>query len=508
MKHQNKSSQKIVHLIIVAILLLTPATGIAYELELGGIRNAAMGSTGISTSSDISASVWNPALLARLSSIELLTDSRKYFWDLDNDDLGYNFAAFSYPLGNLGTFAFSGTFSQADRLNENRLGFHYGKNLWKNKLLFGFGIYNYHNGFSLDKYSINDPFFDKFGTSKDAIDGDVGLAIFPTKNLNLGLTRYNLLTADLALDSNNEDRLPAIYGFGASYKFDGFLVATDFKLKTYSNKDLNDFIYAAGVEYEVHKNFNLRAGYAKNIASAGFGLKVLEKELVNKYHDPITGIEYLQNRTFQIHLDYAVQYPIGTIESSYGDHFFGIKINFENSTTELKKVSGLVPGDPKTEYVTEVKLDSLKTTKVKIDSIFYQEKVIIDTVYVEKVIHDTVKVVEVRPDSLAMKAAEDLASMRAKLRNLERVNQAQAYLSDALKLYYQNRFEEAIAKCKSAIKIAPDLTLGYVRLGSIYYRLKDYEKAKFYWNKATTLDPNHPEVKDIRNHYLKLLERR
>jgi len=508
MKHQINSYTKLLSVTLIALLLLSPIVSFAYELEMGGIRNAAMGSTGISSSNDISAAVWNPALLARSTSIELLTDSRKYFWDLDNDDISYNFAAFSYPFGNIGTFAFSGTFSQSNRLAENRLGFHYGKNIWRHKLLFGLGVYNYHNGFTLDEYSVNDPFFDEFGTSKDALDGEVGLAILPAQNLSIGLTAKNLLQADLALDSELEDHLPALYGLGTSYRFKKLLFAADLNMKSYENSDLNELIYATGLEYHLHHRFQLRAGYSKYNASAGFGLKVLEKELVNKFHDPVTGLDYLQNRTFQIHLDYAVQYPLGTIESSYGDHFFGIRINFENSTTELKKVRGLVPGETKTEYVTEVKLDSLQTTKVKIDSIFYQEKVIIDTVYVEKVIHDTIKVIEVRPDSLAMKAVEDLASMEAKLRNLEKVNQAQAYLSDALKLYYQSRFEEAIAKCKAAINIAPDLTLGYVRLGSIYYRLKDYDLAKFYWSKANTLDPNHPEVKDIRNHYLKLLEQR
>jgi len=505
MRHKTYTQNGIFQLTLVLVILLSPVVSLAYELDLGGIRNAALGSTGISSSKDISASVWNPALLARLNRIEVLTDSRKYFWDLDNDEIGYNFATFSYPFGNLGTFAFSGTFAQADRLEEHRLGFHYGKNLWKNKILFGFGLFNYHNGFNLDKYSLNDPFFDEFGTSKDGFDADVGLALFPLKNLSLGFTAQNIRQTNLALDSENKDTLPGIYGMGASYDFNRFTLSTDLKYKSYPNTDLNDLIYASGIEYKLHNNFQLRGGFSKNLASAGFGLKLLEKELINKFHDPVTGREYLQNRTFQVHLDYAVQYPIGTIESSYGDHFFGIKINYENSTTELRKVKGLVPGETKIEYVTKVKLDSLQTNKVKIDSIFYQEKVIIDTVYVEKVVHDTITIVEVVPDSLAMKAAEDLAAMKEKLRNLERVNQAQSYLSEALKLYYQNQFDEAIAKCKSAIQIAPDLTLGYVRLGSIYYRLKKHDLAKFYWEKAIRLDPDHPEVKDIKNHYLNLL---
>lgn len=508
MRHKTNSQNRIFQLTLVIVILLSPIASLAYELDLGGIRNAALGSTGISSSTDLSASVWNPALLARLNRIELLTDSRKYLWDLENDEIGYNFAAFSYPFGNFGTFAFSGTFAQADRLEEYRLGFHYGKNLWKNKILFGFGLFNYHNGFNLDEYSLNDPFFDEFGTSKDGFDADAGFAIFPTKNLSLGLTVQNIMQANLALDSSTKDPLPAVYGFGASYNFSRFTLATDLKYKSYSNSDLNELIYATGIEYKLHDNFQLRGGFSKNLASAGFGLKLLEKELINKYHDPITGVDYLQNRTFQVHLDYAVQYPIGTIESSYGDHFFGIKINYENSTTELRKMKGIVPGETRTKYVTEAKLDSLNTAKVKVDSIFYEEKVIIDTVYVERVIHDTITVVEIVTDSLAMKTAEALASMEEKLRNLERVNQAQSYLSDALKLYYQNKFDEAIAKCKSAIQIAPDLTLGYVRLGSIYYRLKKYDLAKFYWEKSIRLDPNHPEVKDIKNHYLKLLERR
>lgn len=504
MKHNTKTQQLITR-VIIALLLLTPVLSIAYEIENGGIRNAALGNTGISSSTDLSATVWNPALLARLSRIELLTDSRKYFWDLDNDNVSYNFAAFSYPFGDLGTFAFSGAFSKADRLQQYKLGFHYGKNLWQNKLLIGLGVFNYHTGFSLDEYSLNDPFFDNNGTSKDAVDLDFGVAFSPNSKLSLGIVGQNLLQANLALEADNEDKLPGIFGMGASYNFNNLKLSSDLKRKSYTNSDLNELVYGAGLEYELHNNFQLRAGYANNLASAGFGLKLIEKEMINKFHDPITGKGFLQSRSFQIHLDYAVQYPLGTIESSYGDHYFGIKINYDNSTTEIKKVSGLVPGDTKTEFVTKVELDSLETNDVKIDSIFYQEKVIIDTVYIEKIIHDTIKVIEVSPDSLAMRTAEELASMQTKLRNLEKVNQAQAYLSEALKLYYQNRFEEAIVKCKSAIKIAPDLTLGYVRLGSIYYRLKNYDLAKYYWEKALKLDPDHSEVIDIKQHYLKLL---
>ena len=114
--------------IIILLVLITVISQLsAMFYEKAGVRNAAMGEVGIASTNDASAALWNPALLGELQSIEIATDHRKYFWGLDNDDLLYNFVAFSFPLGYLGTFALSANQFDSNIYQERRVGLHYGK---------------------------------------------------------------------------------------------------------------------------------------------------------------------------------------------------------------------------------------------------------------------------------------------------------------------------------------------------------------------------------------------
>ena len=94
--------------LILIIVAIFPLLCLSYDFDKGGLRNAAMGGTGIGSSDDASASVWNPALLDKISHFVLITDSRPYIMQMDNDEIYQNFTYFSAPFDSLGTVGISG----------------------------------------------------------------------------------------------------------------------------------------------------------------------------------------------------------------------------------------------------------------------------------------------------------------------------------------------------------------------------------------------------------------
>ncbi len=52
------------------------------------------------------------------------------------------------------------------------------------------------------------------------------------------------------------------------------------------------------------------------------------------------------------------------------------------------------------------------------------------------------------------------------------------------------------------MRIAPDLAISYIRLGSIYYKVNDFKNAKLNWRKGYDLDPENPLLVPIKEFIL------
>jgi len=85
-----------------------------------------MGGAGTASSNDASAIVWNPAFLGEITWYQLISDSRTYTIQLDNDDLSDNYAYFAAPLGRLGCLGLSVGSNGSNNYNETRMGMAYG----------------------------------------------------------------------------------------------------------------------------------------------------------------------------------------------------------------------------------------------------------------------------------------------------------------------------------------------------------------------------------------------
>jgi tetratricopeptide (TPR) repeat protein len=485
--------------ITLIMLLILPILNHAIYIEQGGVRNAALGSCGIASSNDLSASVYNPALLAIVNRAGLLTDSRKYFWDLVNDELSFNYTAIGIPFGRFGYLASSGSFFSSNLLNQNKIGLHYANFLLGNKLTFGVSAYQYQIGYDQNEFTVVDPFFQEYGYDKSVYDFDFGLAYRFSDKLKFGFVGYNLSSADIALAEENEDKIARKFGVGIDYTWGKANIVSDVKYTSSEIETQNGYEFSLGCEYELAKNFDLRAGYDQYSLSSGFGINLLSKEITNTNYDPISSKEILNIRKIEIGIDYMFQFPISGIISKYGDHVIGIRINYKSSSDEIEKLSKFVP--PVEKYVTHSEAKDLSDNNVKVDSLLTPVIAVVDTVFVEsiieKVLYDTIVVFSGVPDSTYMQKARELEAMKAENKILRANNKAQWHLLEALKKYYSGDYYDAIDECKRAIQLAPGLAIAYIRLGSIYLKVNEPEKAKFYWKKARRIEPNNPELKRI-----------
>ena len=199
---------------------------------------------------------------------------------------------------------------------------------------------------------------------------------------------------------------------------------------------------------------------------------------------------------------YSKKLFTNSIVSNFGDHFFGIKIDYSNASSPKERYRDLVPPKIQKVYYKRTFIDSFKNQNVNTDTFLIKQKIKIDTVYIEKIKLDTIRIYSGVPDTLYRKKIAELEKTKLKLENVKRINKALIHLSNAMKYYYLNNYSQALSECKKAIVLAPDLALGYIRIGSIYYKIGDFKKAKKYWKKAKLIDPNNPEIKVIPKNFL------
>ncbi|MCF7858631.1 MAG: tetratricopeptide repeat protein [Candidatus Cloacimonetes bacterium] len=469
--------------ILVFILIIFRMICYGYDFENGGVRNSALGGTGIASSGDISSAVWNPSGLARFNYFQLVTDSRPYLIQMDNDNISQNFAYLSIPMNTIsGTFAFTGSSFNSNDYTEGRFGVHYGTDLFPQKspgkLFAGLGVLDHYISFS------------EINQRKNAVDLDIGLSYTLNKKIKFGCILGNILRADMALDENNEDKLPIRLGLGVGIGIDRLNFSADLLLKKYQNS--NDLGFGLGFEYILAKNLQLRIGMNNHDITGGFGVQVYSKNWQGNYSGSKS--ETVDFSFLQLSIDYAFQYPLGeshdngiipmgnSIESDYGEHFFGLKIDFIRSHNTRKELEVLYPD----QFGVNTAADTV-----------YIEKVRVDTVYHTRTVYDTLRIVEqvVNEHEIDEKVQEKTKKIRKS--DLEKINKASVHLIAALEYYYSEDYYKAIDECNQAINLAPDLSLSYIRLASIYYRLGDIEEAMYQLHRAEKIDPENVEIKKM-----------
>ncbi|NQT65195.1 MAG: hypothetical protein HQ554_03340, partial [FCB group bacterium] len=444
--------------LIVVALIIIPILCFGYDFENGGVRNAALGETGIASSQDVSTAVWNPAGLANFNYFQLITDSRPYMMQMDNDEIAQNFVYLSFPINKVpGAFALTGGSFNSNAYTEGRFGLHYGANIFpkklSDKLSVGLSLFDYYTSFQ--DININE--------SKNAFDLDLGFSYRLNQYANFGLLAGNILQADMAIDSNNEDKLPMRLGLGSKFTWKKINISGDLLYRKYQN--YNELGFGVGAEYLLARNLQLRLGVNNHDLTGGFGVNFYSQKWIEPTVDKKS--KEMNFSFLQISMDYAFQYPLGeasesgiisignSLESDYGEHFFGIRIDFGKTRDTKENLASLFP--------SQFGPDS----DARADTVFI-EKVVIDTVIQTRTIHDTIKIIErvIDEKEVEQKVQEEASKIRRS--DIKKINQATVHLNSALEFYYSEEYYKAIDECNRAITLAPDLSLSFIRLASIY----------------------------------------
>ena len=469
--------------LLTILLLLLTSNLIAYDFSNGGVRNAAMGGTGRSSTNDASAIVWNPAFLADLTWYQLITDSRKYTIQLDNDELSDNFAYFSAPISRFGSVGLSAGNNGSKTYNENRFGLalgtsalskmFFGKN---DQLLIGFGFQNYQTNFD-DPDDVS-----QFKDGKSTFDGDFGLVYRPVKFLQLGLALNRIMSADMSLQDGVTDKLPRIISAGANMTLDALNITADYTIE--QGENISESHFAAGVEYRAAENLFLRAGINSYDITAGLGINVYKKDWLEEIDNYVDGMADVTSLT--IGVDYAFQTPFleNELETEIGNHYFGVRLSYGKRTVSEDELNKLFPD----QYSSGLDLDSLYFARVKAD-----------TVYKEITLYDTIRVVERVADEDIVNERLTEEAERIKLEQVGDINKASVFLIRALEFFYSEQYTRAIDQCEKAIATAPNLSLSYLRLASIYVRLNENQLALDYIDQGLRIDPDNQELIKLKN---------
>lgn len=459
---------------LLATLLLPWAANAAFE-DLPGLRTASLGGAMVADGGDAMGFFINPASVAwgRASAIEMY--SSKLYWGLEGDDLVRTALGGFTSLYDWGAFGLGHDRFDGQLYSEHQTLLTYARLLRPN-LSVGVGARLFGRGYEETPYTAVDPLFQQYGYTTSSIGIDLGVQWRMSETLSFGLAARRINRPNQALEDGAEDPLPRELQVGAAWKYGMFTFFGDLE---YRDVDVNgvDATPRLGVETNLlERKLFLRAGGNRDEIDFGFGLNFYRKQSSSNYTLPRadgTSERIREFRDLKMRVAYTLRYPIGGISNTFGTHMLGMRIYFERNRDRQGPSQALnipTPSPPR---------ERIKT--------------VVDTVYVPKVEFVEVEIV----DSVKIKAYElEILGLQKEISSLENLNKALGFLEEALRLYYQKLYAQAIARCDSAIREVPSLSLAYIRKASILFAQQKYVESRQVYLKALDRDPDNLEVKE------------
>ncbi|RAP31327.1 hypothetical protein DID78_01455 [Candidatus Marinamargulisbacteria bacterium SCGC AG-343-D04] len=90
---------------------------------------------------------------------------------------------------------------------------------------------------------------------------------------------------------------------------------------------------------------------------------------------------------------------------------------------------------------------------------------------------------------------EHLVEKELEEESKETIKTALEHMQRGLELYYSEHYELALQEYQFVTTLVPRFSIGFARLGSVYYKLGDLEKARLNWEKALALNPSNDALK-------------
>ncbi len=75
------------------------------------------------------------------------------------------------------------------------------------------------------------------------------------------------------------------------------------------------------------------------------------------------------------------------------------------------------------------------------------------------------------------------------------IKSALDHMQRGLEYYYRGHYDKALQEYQKVTIMVPNFSIGFARLGSIYYKLGDLKNAKYNWEKALQLNPSNKSLK-------------
>lgn len=258
---------------VIIILVFCLGAGLLAEGDYGapgeflswgaGARSMGLGRAFTGLADDPSAVIYNPAGLAQQNPLQISLQHVILFYDTM-----YDFAAVTYPLSGIGTFAGS-------YIRLGSTGFDSRDSQWATTGSFGVTSQAFLISYARDITGwlasgvnlklISESVYDRSAMGYGA---DLGLMFKPHEMINIGLALINAIPASIKLNETAES-FPIVFKFGLAFKFLGERVipVLDFE-KSFSNKD---FKFRLGLEAYPIQDLALRVGLDETELTFGAG---------------------------------------------------------------------------------------------------------------------------------------------------------------------------------------------------------------------------------------------
>lgn len=308
--------------VLLACLPFVSGTSFASfeELPTGG-RPAGLGNAFTALADDVYAAYYNPAGLVHIKRSEFTAYySRLYAGLSDGSSIARSYVAYAHPLRKYGTLGFSFLNLDLSGLySESTMAVHYAHAV-KEKWNLGGTFKFLKKSFGSDSYTqsaINsdtgsslgaaDPLFAQNGTSKSAMSMDFGAQYRLSRIYALGFTIMNLNSPNMALSSDDSDKVSSIMKMGIARRTRNSSIDVDVSRRKFTS---DDYRINMGAERWLGGGVGLRGGL-------GFGSR--------SYQVTAMGFSYKwENAQF----DYGFIYPLVGIQGSFGTHQLTVTFRF------------------------------------------------------------------------------------------------------------------------------------------------------------------------------------
>ncbi len=528
----------------------------AFDEFSPGVRPAALGGAFTAISDDANAVFYNPAGLYRVEKNEFLASYGRLYFGLDDDsNIGTSLISYINPFGKYGTAGLGiYSLSLSDLYSEKMLSFSYGFRVVP-KLGVGLTMKSLSHKYGSDDYTENaiddsgnslgeaDPVF-KDATSKSKLSSDFGIFYRPDSKYNLGFVMQNINSPDIGL--NETDKVEKTYRTGFAYTpkaanmsieilsksgdtditsgFEKYFSQKTFALRgslTFGSNDLRRLTLGLGINQKNYKldyvfvyplvGINDTYGTHKVSVSVLFGpvpaipkfepefpdepsAEAMEGKLPSDAQTPPVKTITEEDRR-------AAELLIKNVQDAYRKGMYSkateninraLELNSEHKGAQaLKKKLG-----PVASIIPE-KTEATRIAKITRKGV---------TAYLENnpvlALNAIRYATELAPDDISLQQVFELMSkeypdVAAQEKSIPGMTLVQRKLQQSLENIYDGKYVQAIAECNTVLELEEDNVLALLRLGSAYWAIGDFEKARSVWQEALKYDPDNMQIKEF-----------